>query len=102
MEDERIALSQFAFRKANETIARRAGESGADFLCECGRPDCSARVRLLGSEYDAVRAHPRRFLCAPGHMTAAIETIVEQSDSHVVVEKGGRAGELAEATNPRD
>jgi hypothetical protein len=102
LNDERIALNQFAFRKANETIAQRADDSGAEFLCECGRPDCSAKVRLPVSEYDAVRAHPRRFVCAPGHVTPAIETIVEEAESHLVVEKGGRAGELAEATNPRD
>lgn len=101
MDDDRIALNQFAFRKANETIAQRAGQSSTEFLCECGRPDCSARVAMTLEDYDAVRAHPRRFVCAPGHVTPAIESIVEDAETHVVVEKGGRAGEIADATNPR-
>ena len=101
MEDERIALNQFAFRRTNETIAQRAGDSSAEFLCECGRPDCSAKVQLARADYEAVRAHPRRFVCAPGHVTRAIESVIEEGDAHVVVEKGGRAGELAVETNPR-
>jgi hypothetical protein len=101
VEDDRIALNQFAFRKANETIAQRAGEAPAEFLCECGRPDCGAKVVLTAADYDAVRSHPRRFLCAPGHVTPAIEAVIEEGEAYLVVEKGGRAGELAEATNPR-
>lgn len=101
MEDHRIALNQFAFRQANETIAQRAGDGSTEFLCECGRPDCSAKVAMTLEDYDAVRAYPRRFVCAPGHVTPAIESIVEDADDHVVVEKSGRAGEIADATNPR-
>ena len=101
MDDHRITLNQFAFRKANETIAQRAGEGATEFLCECGRPDCSAKVLLSAEDYDAVRAYPRRFVCAPGHVTQAIEAVIAEDEAYVVVEKGGRAGELAEATNPR-
>jgi hypothetical protein len=102
MEDDRIALNQFAFRKANETIAQRAGDAAAEFLCECGRQDCAAKVVLAVADYEAVRAYPRRFVCAPGHVTPAIESVIEEDEAHLVVEKGGRAGELAEATNPRE
>jgi hypothetical protein len=100
--EERITLNQFAFRKANETIALRAGGDPIELLCECGRSDCAAKVTVTADEYDAVRAHPRRFLCAPGHVTSAIEAVVaEVRTAYIVVEKGGRAGELAEAMNPR-
>jgi hypothetical protein len=102
MDADRITLNQFAFRKANETIAQRAGEGPAEFLCECGRPDCSAKVLLSVDDYESVRAFPRRFVCAPGHLTPAIEAVIEEDEAYLVVEKGGRAGELAEATNPRE
>jgi hypothetical protein len=101
LDDDRIALNQFAFRTANETIAQRAAGAPAEFLCECGRPDCSAKVLLTAMDYDAVRAHPRRFVCAPDHVTPAIESVIEETEGHLVVEKGGRAGELADATDPR-
>ena len=102
MDDDRITLNQFAFRKANETIAQRAGHGETEFLCECGRPDCGAKVVLSVDDYEAVRAYPRRFVCAPGHVTPAIESVIEEDEAYLVVEKGGRAGELAEATNPRE
>jgi hypothetical protein len=102
VDNHRIALNQFAFRKANETIAHRAGSGETEFLCECGRPDCAAKVLLFVADYEAVRAYPRRFICAPGHVTAAIESVIEEDTAYLVVEKGGRAGELAEATNPRE
>lgn len=101
MDDERIALNQFAFRKANETIALRAGDEAVDFLCECGRGDCAAKVPLTRAAYEAVRANARHFVCAPGHLTPAIERIVEALDGYSIVEKSGEAGELAEATDPR-
>jgi hypothetical protein len=102
VEHDRIALNQFAFRKANETIAQRAEEGETEFLCECGRPDCAAKVVLTVADYEGVRAYARRFVCAPGHVTPAIESVIEEDEAYLVVEKGGRAGELAEATNPRE
>jgi hypothetical protein len=38
-------------------VAARSAESTLqwEFLCECGRPDCSGRVLLTLAEYEAIR-----------------------------------------------
>jgi len=38
---------------------------------------------------------------SPGHAIAAIEAVVETEPDHVVVEKIGAAGAVAEALDPR-
>jgi hypothetical protein len=54
------------------------------FLCECGRSDCSAVVRLLPSEYGYVLASPRWFVIAPGHESV---DVVENHGAWVIVER---------------
>jgi hypothetical protein len=90
----------------NESIERGRwpGEEDAPaaFRCECGRLGCNELLELTVREYERVRANPRRFLVAVGHQLPDAEDVVETSESYLVVEKRGEAGEVAEATNPRD
>jgi hypothetical protein len=90
----------------NESIERGRwpGEEDvpAAFRCECGRLGCNELLELTVREYERVRANPRRFLVAVGHQLPDAEDVVETSESYLVVEKRGEAGEVAEATNPRD
>jgi hypothetical protein len=72
------------------------------FRCECARLGCNLVLELSVSAYEQVRAHPRRFVVAPGHEQAGVETVVENRPGYVVVEKLERAGEIAEANRPRD
>ena len=46
-------------------------------------------------------ADATRFLLAQGHEIPAIEVVVDADDDHVVVEKVGRAGDLAQRLDPR-
>ena len=101
--DERIAANNARFREANEKI-RRAAEfhevaSGVPFLCECPDPSCMEIVRLDLADYGAVRTNARWFLKAPTHGPDAgpAARIVTRAETHLVVEKLGRAGEVAEA-----
>jgi hypothetical protein len=57
-------------------------------------------LRLSREEYEAVRAHPRRFLIVPGH-TFAHGRVVQRTERFAVIEKVGDAGELAEELDPR-
>jgi|SRR5579875_3445621 len=102
---ERMARNESLFREANEAIARGLwpGEEGrrVPFRCECARLDCRVAVELTVRDYEAVRAHPRRFIVAPGHVFPEIEAVVEPAAEHLVVEKQGEAGAVAEATDPR-
>jgi hypothetical protein len=52
-------------------------------------------------EYEHVRAHPRRFLLAPGHEILGAETVIETHRRYVVVEKREEAAAVAEQMDPR-
>jgi hypothetical protein len=102
---ERLGHNEAVFRDINERIEAGTWISSASeaiaFACECAALRCNVLVELTVSEYEAVRAHPRRFLLAPGHELPAIETVVHQGEGYVVVEKTGDAAKAAEATDPR-
>jgi hypothetical protein len=96
---ERAAHNEVRFREANEHIDDRRAELGVDtrtpYLCECEDERCTEVVRLKPDEYAAARRSPRTFLLAAGHAFREGE-IVSEHDGYVIVEKHGRAGEIAE------
>jgi len=99
-QEERIAYNDSIFRNANEEIALYANDhefvEQVPFLCECATESCVTVVSLSLTEYEEVRSAPTRFLVAPGHQGSegAVATL-EDRGRYVVVEKGGRAGEVA-------
>ena len=103
---ERLAENEAFFRTLNENIRSAVDRYGADghaysFICECSDSTCVERVTLTTSEYERVRADGTRFVLAPGHDVAPIETVVAERGDHVVVEKTGVAGEVALELDPR-
>jgi hypothetical protein len=103
---ERLATIEAFFRSMNESIRGAVDRYGEDghvytFICECSDPACMERVSLTTTEYETVRASGTRFVLAPGHETAAIETVVAEQGDHVVVEKSGVAADVALALDPR-
>lgn len=102
----RIAHNETMFREVNERIEAgqwpmERGEAVA-FRCECGSLRCNMLVELTLADYEHVRASATHFLLVPGHEIPTIEHVVERGAGHVVVEKVGEAGRIAEATDPRD
>src|SRR4051794_10119779 len=101
----RLAANEAVFRSGNEAIDANRGDGGSDaqpYMCECGVESCFERVTLTRVEYEAVRAHPARFLVAPGHEDqTAGEVVVEQSSRYAVVEKRGEEREIVERIDPR-
>jgi hypothetical protein len=72
--EARVAENQVTFRRANEEIEGVAADLDESltlrlipFLCECADRGCTRAIRLTPSEYEAVRASPRRFAVSPGH-----------------------------------
>ena len=104
---ERLAANEATFREANERIQERARELEFEppvpFLCECGEPSCQTIVRVGLEAYEAVRRHETWFFVVPEHeaVATAAGTVVERNDSYLVVEKTGRAGEVAAERDPR-
>jgi hypothetical protein len=101
-----VAANQGLARRINEAIesGHWPGEQGqrTAYRCECARLDCKRTVELTPAEYEQVRAYPNRFLVLPGHEHPEVETVIEATPAYVVVAKGGHAGAVAEATDPRD
>jgi hypothetical protein len=103
---ERLARNESFFREVNERIgdiADRLGQADApyDYLCECSDPGCTERISLRRDEYEHVRADPTRFVLSPGHAMEEVEIVVRQHSDHVLVEKIGVAGVIAEELDPR-
>jgi hypothetical protein len=86
------AAPQLETRRANDRLVRAVGhiveaEKQLPFLCECMDPSCTEPVLMTLGEYEAVRAHPRRFALVPGHPTIAGERIVGKDPRYQVTEK---------------
>jgi hypothetical protein len=97
----RVAGNQATLRKVNEGIDAERDDGVVAFRCECGELGCNQLVPLRRPEYEAVRADPRRFVIAPGHVVAALEHEVERHAGHAVVETHPHTSDFAERTDPR-
>lgn len=89
---ERVEKNERLFREVNERI-REVGERFSDgstrfdFFCECADFECTERLTLTLGDYEAVRAHPARFVVLPGHELPDVEVVVAKHTTFVVVEK---------------
>lgn len=98
--EERRALNQATFRAANELLKDRQADEPHEFLCECDRADCRARVSMTPAAYEYVRAEPARFVVIRGHESQD-EHVEHDLDGYRVVTKDGRAAEIVTELDPR-
>lgn len=96
--ERRLGENEAIYREVNERVRDLQERFGADgdrvgFVCECSRLACSERIDLTVAEYEAVRTEPTRFALKPGHELLEVESVVEEHDGYLVVEKlpGGPA-----------
>jgi hypothetical protein len=107
VDDVQVARNDAIFRDANERIERAAvkfaGTDPVPFICECAEPSCRDVILLPLAEYERVREHSTWFVVTPGHEASAGDSaeIVETKDGYHVVEKVGRAAEVAAELDPR-
>ncbi len=103
--ERRLAVNESLLRYVNERIGggveRFDIKGRTDFLCECARQDCNARVRVTLEEYNRVRGHGARFILCPGHEQPDVERVVEEHDGWVVAEKTGTGKTVAQELDPR-
>ena len=98
----RVAINQVLLRRVNEAMRFNRADEPTPFRCECGQLGCNRLIDLTRAEYNAVRAHPRRFAIVPAHEIVEIETIVERHDRYAVVEAHDpAAAAVADHTSPR-
>jgi hypothetical protein len=104
--DVRITKNEDRARSFNENLERGDRAHGTDgvaeFLCECGKANCSQTIEISIAEYEEVRKNPKRFIIALGHKADDVEVVVEQRRSYSVVEKLGRPGEIADDLDDRN
>ncbi len=100
--EERAARHEATFRAANEDIAKVVADMHeiplAPFLCECEDVRCTTILQLTLDEYRDARSNPRRFVVRPGHEGGARS--LGGGERFTVIEKDGRAGDLAEELAP--
>jgi hypothetical protein len=98
------AIRQARRREVNELAEFAAGdrERVSLFVCECGDPSCATTVSLSLPEYEAVRAHPKRFVIAANHENPDTESVVTENRRFAIVETlVGEASKVALRTDPR-
>ena len=104
--EERAARNEALFREVNEQVERlserqgRGAEEELLVICECSDDRCTERVAVPRAVYHEVRANPRRFLIVSGH-DHDFEHVVDGTERYAIVEKEGRAGDVAEQNDPR-
>jgi len=101
--EQRMTQNEALFREVNERVAdvAEADHGVYDYLCECANVDCTFRVTLTRTEYEAVRSNPRQFVVLPQHFTPEVETLVAENASYWVVRKTGDAGDYVAKLDPR-
>jgi hypothetical protein len=97
----KAARNQALWREVNERIRAVAATSEhMEFLCECADLDCTETLNLTVAEYERIRSSGVRFPIANGHDFPEVESVVEENDGYVVVQKIGIAAEEAERLDP--
>jgi hypothetical protein len=106
--EERLARNEALFRDLNERMKEIAhsltpGEPMPvlEIFCECGQAGCVEKLVVPIEEYEAVRAHPERFLVARGHEFVEVENVVGQANGYSIVEKHEVEAAIARQTDPR-
>lgn len=102
----RAGANQALFRTVNERVEGLAEafqfiSERTSFVCECADVGCVERVEVHVLEYDAVRKHGSRFVVQRGHVYPEVESVVEENERFVTVEKVGAAAAVAEAASER-
>ena len=103
---ERVALTEAAFRIANERMAaweeRRTGDgTPTSYFCECALDGCRGEVWLSQAQYEAVRGQPRHFFVLHGHIIEDLETEIEHHETYSVIEKPPSLAPLLNDADPR-
>jgi hypothetical protein len=103
--EKRMATNEALFREVNERIEVMAHQLGPEvpyeFLCECANADCTFKLSLPLSIYEAIRADPKQFVVLPQHYTPEIEELVVKEADYWIVRKEGEAGAYVEKLDPR-
>lgn len=95
--DDRIATNEAIFRRVNDEIAKAPGRfDKADFVCECGEPECHDQISLPLTRYSEIRTDALVFFVAPGHEVPKAEQVIERAEGYLLVRKPEEARPVLE------
>jgi len=80
---DQTRTNQLIFREINERVAEitvQHNESRSEFVCECGRMDCTEHVELELGEYQTIRANGDYFIAATGHCVDGVDRVAKTRD----------------------
>ena len=106
--ERRIGENEALFRVVNEqatgmNVALADVTESFTIVCECGQIECLERLRVPPDVYERTRAHGARFFVLRGHVIPDTESVVDEGDGYLIVEKdAGEPADLAEALDPRE
>ena len=102
---ERLVNNEALFRAANERMAdweeQHAEEAHELYYCECADRECRDKVELSWQEYEAVRSRSDRFFVRPGHEIPEVESVIDQFEGYLVIQKNPEVADIAKATDRR-
>ena len=100
---QRAAETEAIFRDVNETFLEQheVPSDQTSILCECSNDSCAELILVARAEYERVRSTPTLFFVRPDHVVAGIERVIEVHADYWVIEKIGKAAEIAIETDPR-
>lgn len=103
--EARVGQNESWFREINERLENNALEHWRisrrfEIVCECAREECTERISISFEAYEQLRLNSRTFAIIPGHIDPESERLVD-TGTFDIVEKVGKAGEVAESEDPR-
>ena len=94
---DRLARNEAVYRDVNEQIdaLNSLGPALPRFpiVCECASEGCAQTLTIEHRLYEAVRAHPERFIVKPGHVAPIVDEVVEDLGEIVVRKRPQAAGD---------
>jgi hypothetical protein len=81
--------NQLLFREVNKRILEVTegwgSEGGVEFLCECGRDDCTITLELAPAQFERLLGDEGRFLIARECQSLNARPAVEEDGGHFVL-----------------
>jgi len=104
--EERLGENEVLYREVNERVRElqegfELADDRVDFVCECARLDCTERISMSVADYRRLRASPIAFAVVPGHQIPDVESVIEEHDGYLVIEKEGVGLDIAAENDPR-
>lgn len=86
--EERSLHAEQLFADLNDALMTVHGETQwSKFVCECTNPLCTESITLSPESLAKIHSHPGHYVLKTGHQVDAIETVIDQIDGLVIVEK---------------